>query len=106
MSVVLTPSSFEHPHPSTDPRCVMCSGRLHPPFIVWRSESLVYICGDCGQDCATGLMADLIHLKAIKDIKRLYPPFTLERQEQSRLQARQKRENDAFAVAPQKWKLP
>lgn len=93
MSVVLTPSCFEHPHPSTSPRCAMCNGRLNPPFIVWRSEALLYICGDCGETCAQGLMADLIHLKAIKDLKRLYPAFTLERQVQARLQAQAWRDN-------------
>lgn len=73
MSVVLTPSCFQYPHPSTDPHCAMCNSRLHPPFIVWRGEALLYICGDCGEHHAQGLMADLIHLKAIKDLKRLYP---------------------------------
>jgi hypothetical protein len=93
MSVVLTPHCFEYPPLSTDPHCTMCNSRLFPPFIVWRGEASLYICGDCGQSYAQGLMADLIHLKAIKDLKRLYPAFTLERHDQVHLTRRQWHDN-------------
>lgn len=81
MSVILTPSCFEH----SDLCCAMCNSRLHPPFIVWRNSALLCICGDCGQSYAQGLMADLIHLKAIKDLKRLCPALTLEKYDQAHL---------------------
>jgi hypothetical protein len=79
MSVVSTTKDLLLPSGWSECKCILCDGRLFPPFLYWHGSSL-FICGKCCQQNKNGLMADLIHAAAAKDLRDLgYPEITLDR---------------------------
>jgi hypothetical protein len=58
--------------------CTVCQGSLHYPFLHW-NDSLC-ICAECCREINQGPMADIIHLCAIDDIRRVgYRHYRLKR---------------------------
>jgi len=77
MSVITTTSSFQHV--GREIRCALCQGFLLPPYIEYMSKNTLYICNECVNHYGQGLIADIVQTKAINDLRRLYPGYTLER---------------------------
>jgi hypothetical protein len=54
-----------------DAACTFCGGPLHAPFVEWRANPPVYICKCCCMTLGNGIMADIIHVRAIAELRRL-----------------------------------
>jgi hypothetical protein len=104
MTVVLSRDYFLYPK---NPTCWVCGERLyHPPFVTWTvhgnsgGEDMV-ICAGCCRNLRDGLMADLIHLLAIVDLRAVathYNNFTLVRTHQDSVDATAKAEAKSMGV--------
>ena len=69
-------------------KCTFCGDRqYHPPMVFWTGgDSEVIICGECCRGLAKGLVADMVHVVAILDLKRLgYHGQTLVRESQQKV---------------------
>jgi hypothetical protein len=64
-------------------KCTVCSRQLSYPFICWDElGGALYICGPCCRRTKRGLMADIVHLSAIVELRAIdtsYHGHTLER---------------------------
>ena len=66
--------------------------------MVWEGHVDILICGRCAESVRDGFSADLIHLKAIRELQRVQPGFgvTLARARVQDLEAREKADNVFF----------
>jgi hypothetical protein len=79
MSVAITINDLDLPHGWQERKCVLCDGKLWPPFLHWHNQTL-FICGECCRQNKNGLTADLVHVAAIMDLRNLgYLDQTLQR---------------------------
>jgi hypothetical protein len=63
-------------------KCTICGELLYYPFICWDEEDALYICGPCCRKYKRGLMADLVQLSAIVELRSIdiaYQGHVLER---------------------------
>jgi hypothetical protein len=78
--------------------CFRCGGPCHYPFLHWdgkKPERSLFICSRCCHEIKSGLMADLVHLAAIVDLRRLgYVKETLTRESLSTIEARGERQRE------------
>jgi len=104
MSVINT----KYDLPPKDSRCAVCGGPLQFPFLCWDqagSGSDLCICGECCHRIKDGLMADMIQIAAILDMRKLrqlsdHHSVTLVRRKYEELEAEgEKREQDEIAAA-------
>jgi hypothetical protein len=70
-----------------DVRCNFCGELLFYPFLCWDTHphdseqcGHILLCSRCCCTIKKGLMADLIQLEAATELQRLYPGFTLVRE--------------------------
>jgi len=56
-----------------DDPCTVCGGKLWPPFLIWRCKADILICGDCAENIKSGLVADLVHITAVREFQRHQP---------------------------------
>jgi len=77
MSVITSTQYFEYPKHGTP--CTFCNECLYPPFILYRDKNMIFICAECIDRHSDGLIADIVQVKAINNLRRLYPDMTLER---------------------------
>src|SRR5262245_13141943 len=71
--------------------CAACGRKpLHFPFLWWRGETDICICGKCCVWIKGGFMADLIHVAAIVEMQKANPGYahdTLQRRSPHALKA-------------------
>ena len=89
MTVVLSRNYYMYP---TDPVCTVCGDRqCHPPFVQWRTHADdLILCTDCCRNLHTGLVADMVQVVAIGDLRALSPHYhgqTLTRSSQGQVDA-------------------
>ena len=77
--------------------CSCCGQKVYPPFMVWEGATDILICGQCAERVKEGFVADLIHLKAVRELQKFQPGFgvTLARARVRDLEAKEK-ESDRF----------
>jgi hypothetical protein len=109
MTVCVNKSTDLRGHGSDkDARCTFCGGMLFYPFLCWDtlphggeaasrvrgSDGVghILLCSRCCSKIKKGLIADLIHLEAAREITGLYPELTLVRENGKQLDERQERE--------------
>lgn len=69
MSVVLTMKHFTYA--TRDTVCTVCGEKLFPPFVEWHGRPGFFMCAECCQSIKAGLMADIIQVAAIAEIRSL-----------------------------------
>jgi hypothetical protein len=74
MSVELTSAGFSAKMHQDKP-CSCCGEKVYPPFMVWSGETDILICGWCAENIKDGFVADLIHLKAVRELQRVQPAY-------------------------------
>jgi hypothetical protein len=55
--------------------CSCCGRNVYPPFMVWEGATDILICGQCAERVKDGFVADLIHLRAVREIQKFQPNF-------------------------------
>jgi hypothetical protein len=75
-------------------KCCVCGDKIHHfPFLHWHGSPII-LCAGCCESIKRGLMADLIHVIAIKDLNELgYNDETLVRMRTTKAEQNEKREN-------------
>src|SRR5690606_8467045 len=73
-------------------KCNMCGSSLSYPFLFWWGEKDIFICGQCSAKCKEGLMADLVQIAAIMELRRVHSSMspakiTLHRMAESEIDA-------------------
>jgi hypothetical protein len=82
MAVITSPSDEEFRGTEIEELCVACRNRpITYPYIFWSARGGDFVlCGECCHTLKRGLIADLIHASAIKDVMALgHGHFTLEK---------------------------
>ena len=70
--------------------CDVCGERpWRLPFIEWHGHRNILICRECIHGVKNGLSGDLIHAAAIIDLQKIYPAFTLSRENIKQLEREQ-----------------
>jgi hypothetical protein len=97
MSVEVTTTGWCSQHHLGNP-CSVCGNGVQPPFMAWEAETDILICGPCASRVKDGFAADLIHLAAIMELKKVQPEFgvTLARARVQDLEAKEKANNVFF----------
>ena len=94
MTVVLSRNYFMYP---ANPVCTVCGDKQYgPPFVQWttHADDLI-LCAGCCRSLRTGLLADMVQVVAIGDIRALNPRYhthTLTRSDQKQIDAAAKAE--------------
>jgi hypothetical protein len=62
-------------------RCINCGEALWCPYMIWSGAQDIAVCSGCCVSQGESLMADIVHLAAIHNMRRLIPAhdYTLER---------------------------
>jgi hypothetical protein len=85
-----------------DAICSMCDEKASPPFVFYSVAGDLNICSKCVDTAlvlltaaknTNGLLADVIQLRAVRDLHDAYPGLTLKRVGVSEMEARDKRES-------------
>jgi hypothetical protein len=69
MTVILSRKDWQHP--KGNPACSFCGDEyVHPPFVLWRTcgDELI-ICAKCCSELRRGLVVDMTHVIAIRDVQ-------------------------------------
>jgi hypothetical protein len=62
-----------------DLKCLLCGDPPRFPYMVWRGDKDFAFCSGCCAAQGEGMMADVVQLTAIRNVRRFYRDFTLER---------------------------
>jgi hypothetical protein len=88
--------SKHDPFGPDDAICSMCDEKASPPFIFYSVDDSLNICSKCADTAlvlltaakgTNGLLADVIHLRAIRDLHDAYPGHTFKRVGVSEIEA-------------------
>jgi hypothetical protein len=63
MSVVLTRTCVDG---GQGKPCNCCGEKVYPPYLIWRCEADILICGECAERIRDGFIADLIHRRSFQ----------------------------------------
>ena len=80
MAIVTGPDYEEQAH-YTEEVCAACKEPLRTyPYLLWLANGDLVVCGECCHKLGRGLIADLIHINAVMEMRDLgYRHFMLEK---------------------------